>query len=142
MINDAARAIIQDSEGLRLEAYRCPAGRWTIGYGHTGDVKEGDRITRHQAEVILELDLERFEVGVDKLAPGANANQFGAMVSLAFNVGLNAFARSSVLREHLAGRHHAAAVGFSSWVRGGGRVLPGLVRRRAREAALYLEPIQ
>lgn len=142
IIGDAGRQIIQDSEGLRLEAYRCPAGRWTIGYGHTGDVSEGDRITRHQAEAILEYDLQTFEAGVGKLAPKANQNQFSAMVSLAFNIGLGAFAKSGVLKAHLAGQHLNAAVEFGRWTRGGGKVLPGLVTRRAREAALYLEAIQ
>lgn len=142
IINDKARAIIQESEGLRLEAYRCPAGRWTIGYGHTGDVVEGHRITRHQAEEILEYDLSTFEEGVGKLAPRANGNQFSAMVSLAFNIGLGAFAKSEVLKAHLAGQHLLAAAAFSRWTRGGGKQLPGLVTRRAREAALYLEAIQ
>lgn len=142
IINDKARQIIKESESLRLEAYKCPAGIWTIGYGHTGDVSDGQRITAHQAEAILEFDLSSFEEGVGKLAPKANANQFSAMVSLAFNVGLTAFAKSTLLKEHLAGRHMNAAVEFGKWTHGGGKVLPGLVKRRAREAALYLEAIQ
>lgn len=142
IINDRARQIVMDSESLRLEAYKCPAGRWTVGYGHTGDVKEGDRITRHQAEAILEYDLSTFEEGVRKLAPQSNGNQFSAMVSLAFNIGLGAFAKSTLLKEHLAGRHLNAAVEFGKWTYGGGQKLPGLVTRRAQEAALYLEAIQ
>lgn len=142
IINDKARQIIKDSESLRLDAYRCPAGVWTIGYGHTGDVAEGQRITPHQAEAILEVDLDKFELGVGALAPKANANQFSAMVSLAFNIGLTAFGKSTLLKEHRAGRHLNAAVEFGKWTHGGGKVLPGLVKRRAREAALYLEAIQ
>jgi lysozyme len=139
IINDAGRKIIMDAEGVRLKAYKCPAGVWTIGYGHTGDVKDGDSITMHWAETILEYDLQRFEEGVGKLAPGASANEFSAMVSLAFNIGLSAFEKSTVLKEFRAGRKLNAANAFEAWVRGGGRVLPGLVRRRAAEKKLFLE---
>ncbi len=141
IINDRGRQIILEFEGCRLTAYRCPAGVWTIGAGHTGDVKEGDVITKHQAEVILEHDLERFEQAVMRLAPKSSANEFSALVSLSFNIGIAALERSSLLRAHNAGCRHAASLGFSKWVRGGGKVLPGLVRRRAAEAALYLEAV-
>ncbi len=137
--NDAGRQIIVDAEGMRLAAYKCPAGVWTIGVGHTGDVKEGDTITRHQAEVILEFDLTRFEQAVTRLAPKANGNQFSAMVSLAFNIGIGAFEKSGLLKAHLAGQHRNAAIEFARWVHGGGKVLPGLVKRRAAEAVLYLQ---
>lgn len=140
-INDAGRAIIKDNEGLRLDAYLCPSGVPTIGYGHTGDVKLGDRITEHQADVILELDLERFEEGVAEVAPSANQNQFSAMVSFAFNVGLKAFVGSALLRAFLAGQLSAAASQFDRWVHGGRKVLPGLVKRRAAEKALFLTPM-
>lgn len=142
MIRDRALEIIKAAEGLRLTAYRCPAGVWTIGYGHTGDVREGQTITAHQADAILDVDLDHFERAVDRLAPGANANQRGALVSLAFNIGVKALEGSALLRLHRAGDHVGAAVAFSRWVRGGGKVLPGLVKRRAAEAALYLEPVQ
>ena len=69
-----------------------------------------------------------------------NANQFGAMCSLAYNIGLGHFLGSSVLRFHRVGEHHQAAAAFADWDKGGGRSLPGLVRRRAAEAALYLTP--
>lgn len=141
IINDAGRQLIVDAEGLSLTAYRCPAGVWTIGYGHTGDVKEHDRITVHQAEVIFEFDLKRFEEGVTELAPGANANQFSALVSLAFSIGLRALEASTLLKEFKAGRLNSAAEQFSRWVYGNGRVLPGLVKRRAAERALFLEQV-
>ena len=139
IINDAGRQIIMDAETLQLEAYRCPAGVWTVGYGHTGDVQPGDRVTEHQAEVILEFDLKRFEEGVTKLAPRVNANQFSALVSLAFNIGLGALAKSTLLKEANAGRVLNAANEFGKWVHGGGKVLPGLVKRRAAERALFLQ---
>jgi len=137
--NLAGRKIVMDAEGLRLKAYLCPAGKLTIGYGHTGDVEAHHVITQHQAEAILEVDLDRFELGVSKLAPGANTNQFSAMVSLAYNIGLKAFEGSAFLREFKAGHLSAAAEQFSRWVRGGGKVLPGLVKRRAAERALFLQ---
>ena len=141
IINDAGRKLVTEAEGLRLDAYRCPAGIWTIGYGHTGDVKEGDRITLHQAEVILEFDLKRFEEGVTKLAPGANANQFSALVSLAFSIGLEAFKGSTLLKEFKAGRVNNVAEQFTRWVFSKGKVLPGLVKRCAAGRALFLEQV-
>jgi lysozyme len=138
VINDAGRAIVMAHESLRLEAYTCPAGKWTIGYGHTGDVKPGDRITAHQAEAVLDVDLMRFEMAVEQLAPGANANQFSALVSFAFNVGIEALEESALLKKFNAGAPLAAAAEFAKWVHAGGQVLPGLVKRRAAEAALFL----
>lgn len=139
--NDAGRDIIKRFEGLRLKAYRCPAGVWTIGYGHTGDVEEGMVITKHQAETILEFDLERFERAVARLAPKANHNQFSALVSFAFNVGIGALEKSILLRRFNQGFVHAAADEFRKWTRAGGKVLPGLVKRREAERQLFLTPM-
>lgn len=139
IINDAGRAIIMQYEGCRLEAYDCPAGVCTIGYGHTGDVKPGDKITHHQAEVILEFDLQKFEAEVSRLAPKANGNQFSAMVSLAFNIGVAAFSKSTLLKEFNAGRLLNAANEFERWNKAGGKILPGLVKRRAAEKALFIQ---
>lgn len=140
-INSAGLDLIKSFEGLRLSAYRCPAGVWTIGYGHTGpDVKTGQHITPAEAEALLRGDLDRFESGVNSFLDAAPTtdNQFAAMVSLAFNIGLGAFQRSTVLRQHKAGNRQRAAAAFLMWVKGGGRTLPGLVRRRTAERALYL----
>ena len=139
IVGDAGRQLIQEAEGLRLVAYRCPAGVWTIGYGHTGDVHEGDRVTRHQAEVILEYDLTKFEQAVTRLAPKATANQFSACVSLAFNIGIEAFSKSTLLKELNAGRIQNAAEQFAFWRLAAGQVQPGLVKRRAAERALFLQ---
>mgnify|MGYP000169639711 CR=1 FL=1 len=140
--NAAGIEIIKSEETLQLTAYKCAAGKWTIGYGHTEDVKPGDKITEHQADVLLEYDLERFERAVERLAPGVNANQFSALVSFAFNVGEAALERSSLLKKIKQNAPKAAALEFDKWVYGGGKKLPGLVRRRAREAKLFLEPVQ
>ncbi|WP_310534593.1 lysozyme [Novosphingobium sp.] len=137
-IGAAGLALIKEFEGLELKAYLCPAKVWTIGYGSTGPhVTPGQVITEAQADVLLQSDLDRFEDAVAKAAPGATQAQFDAMVSLAFNIGIGAFGKSSVLRLHKAGDHRAAAEAFALWNKGGGRVLPGLQRRRAKEADLY-----
>src|SRR5262245_6586870 len=94
--NDAGVALIKRYEGLSLKAYRCPAGALTIGYGHTGDVEEGDVITEEAAEELLRQDLRVFETGVERFVTvKLNDNQFAALVSFVFNVGLGAFARST-----------------------------------------------
>lgn len=137
-INAAGLALVKQFEGLRLKAYLCPANVWTVGYGSTTNVKQGMVITEAEAEALLRDDLERFEAGVDRLAGEATDNQFSAMVSLAFNIGLGAFERSTVLKRHKLGNHMGAANAFLLWNRGGGKILKGLVRRREAERALYL----
>jgi lysozyme len=141
-LNPAGFDLIKQFEGLRLEAYRCPAGVWTIGYGHTGDVREGMKITEHQADPILDVDLDIFERGVKSmLTVPLNENQFSALVSLAFNIGLGAFRDSTLLKRVNAGLPNAAAKEFSRWVHAKGKVLPGLVSRREAEAKLFLKPV-
>lgn len=137
-IGPAGLALIKSFEGCRLTAYRCPAGVWTIGYGSTGaHVREGMTISPERAEALLRGDLARFEAAVAKAVPAATQNQFDAMVSLAFNIGVAAFAKSTVARKAKAGDHAGAAAAFSLWNKAGGKVLPGLTRRRAAEAELY-----
>lgn len=137
-INRAGLDLIKRWEGCKLTAYKCPAGIWTVGYGSTGPhVRPGMTITQDQADELLRSDLRRFEDGVAEAAPNANDDQFSAMVALAFNIGLAGFQKSTVLRKHLAGDHAAAAQAFALWNKAGGKVLRGLVNRRADEAALY-----
>lgn len=131
--------LIKQFEGCRLTAYRCPADVLTIGYGHTGpDVTEGLRITPQQAEALLRGDLARFEDGVRRHAGAATQDQFDALVSFAFNVGIGALAGSTLLKRHKAGDKARAANEFLRWNKAGGIVLPGLTRRRAAERRLYL----
>jgi lysozyme len=137
-MNDAGIELIKSFEGLRLKAYRCSAGVLTIGYGHTSGVTEGQEIDEAEAERLLREDIAEFEAGVLRVATDPTPNQFSAMVSLAFNIGLAAFGRSTVLRKHNAGDHADAAEAFMLWNKAGGRVLQGLIRRRAAERALYL----
>ena len=145
-MNVDARGIIliKSFEGLRLNAYPDPGtggAPWTIGYGHTGpDVYRGLKITEAQAEDLLRKDLAKFERGVDRLIAGSFTSQpqFNAFVSLAYNIGLGGFQRSSVLRHHRAGNKLRAAASFLMWVKAAGRTLPGLVRRRNAERRMYL----
>lgn len=137
-INKAGFDLIRQFEGLRLKAYLCPANVWTIGYGSTGPhVKPGMVITREQADDLLMRDLERFERGVAELAPKATDNQFSALVSFSFNVGLAALKSSTLLKLHNAGDHNGAQAQFGRWTKAAGKTLPGLVKRREAEAKLY-----
>lgn len=131
--------LIKSFEGKKLTAYVCPAGILTIGFGSTGPhVKKGMTITEAEAERLLCEDLERFEAAVEKHTRGhATDNQFDALVSFAFNVGTEALRTSTLLRKHMEGDYAGAAAQFGRWNKGGGRVLAGLTRRRAAEAALY-----
>lgn len=137
-INLEGLRLIKESEGLRLDSYRDPVGILTVGYGSTGPhVKEGMRITLDAAEMLLKEDLRRFERCVQEACPKATDNQFAAMVSLAFNIGCDAFKRSTLVKLHNQGKHRLAQAQFARWIFAKGRKLPGLVTRRAREAKLY-----
>lgn len=134
--------LIQQFEGFRDAAYRDPVGIWTIGFGFTKGVKEGDRMTLMEASVRLRTELAEYEQGVLSactLAP--NQNQFDALVCFAFNVGVAGMKRSSVIKAHNRGDFQAAARAFGLWNKAGGKVWPGLTRRRAAEGALYLMPM-
>ncbi|KPF66129.1 hypothetical protein IP84_17095 [beta proteobacterium AAP99] len=137
-INAAGIALIKHFEGFRDTAYKCPADVWTIGYGFTKGVKPGDRMTEAEATTRLELEVGEFAQSVwDACTVKPTDNQLAAMTALAFNIGKTAFQRSSVLRRHNERRFDAAAEAFAMWNKAGGKVLPGLVRRRAAEAQLY-----
>lgn len=138
-----AVGLIAESEGLRLKAYRCPAGVWSIAYGETQGVKPGDTCTKEQADRWLLEDLQERAGAVGAMCTiDPSPAELGAMVSLAYNIGLEAFRKSTVLRQHNAGNRQAAARAFGLWnkarVDGVLTELPGLTARRAREAALYL----
>lgn len=139
-INAAGLNIIRTCEGCKLKAYPDPGtggAPWTIGYGSTFNVTPGMVITQDEAEARLINDLRHFEQGVQKLAPTATDNQFSAMVSLAFNIGLANFGGSTLLKRHNAGKYDAAKAEFAKWTHAAGHVLPGLVKRRGLEADLY-----
>jgi len=142
-------AIIKEFESLKLTAYLCPAKVWTIGWGHTKGVREGDRITLEQAEALLADDLAGFERDVEELVRvPVTDNQFSALVSFAFNVGSDmnhddiaqGLGDSTLLRKLNAGDTAGAAAEFLRWNRAGGKVLSGLTRRRKAERELFLTP--
>ena len=140
-INAEGLALIKSFEGCRLTAYRCPANVWTIGYGSTAGVKAGQTITQAEAEALLRKDLLRFEVGVEiAVEVPLTDNQFAALVSFAFNVGLGALKSSTLLARLNARNYSEAAAQLDRWNKASGRVLAGLVRRRAAEKALFLKP--
>lgn len=134
--------IIKDFEGLRLKAYKCSAGVWTIGYGHTSGVKEGDVITKEQAEKYLKKDVISFENTVNGVVKvKLNQNQFDALVSLVFNIGSGAFKKSTLLKKLNAGDYDGASEQFLVWVKAGGQTLKGLVNRREQERALFRKEV-
>jgi len=145
MINQASLNLIKDFEGFRATTYRDPVGVLTIGYGTTAAAKVGispqlgQTITREAGERYLLTAVNKFAEDISRhMTRTATANQFGAMVSLAYNVGPGAFRKSSVLRKFNAGDIEGAANAFLLWNKAGGKVLPGLVRRRAAERDLFL----
>ncbi|OQS37343.1 lysozyme [Chromobacterium haemolyticum] len=135
--------LIQQFEGLRLKAYQDAVGVWTIGYGHTGpNVTPGLVITQAQADALLARDLSRFETGVTRLVQvPLNQNQFDALVSFSYNLGLGSLQNSTLLRLLNQRDYAGAAAQFPRWNKAGGKVLPGLTRRRAAEQALFLQPV-
>ena len=130
--------VIKEFEGCRLKAYKCPADVWTIGYGHTDGVKEGDEITQQEADRLLASDVELFSTGVQRLvASDINRNQLGALTSFAFNVGLGNLRHSTLLKLVNAEKFTEAADQFARWNKAAGKPLKGLTKRRESEAKLY-----
>lgn len=130
--------LIKRHEGFRANAYRCPADVWTIGYGHTRGVNNGDVITKEQGERFLRQDLQEAEQAVNSQGLVLNQNQFDALVSFVFNVGHGNFSRSTLLRKLKVNTNDPTiSYEFSRWKHGGGKVLPGLVKRRKEESEFY-----
>jgi len=143
IINQATLDLIKGFESLRLTAYQDVAGIWTIGWGHIKGVRPGMQITEEQAEDALRDDLEVAETFVDGATSDVmtSDNQFGAMVSLCFNIGTGNFRTSTVLKQHRAKNYPAAADAFLMWdkahVDGQLEEVPGLAKRRIMERKLY-----
>jgi lysozyme len=136
-----AASFVAQFEGLSLAAYKCPAGVLTIGYGHTGaDVYEGQTITKDEALELLGADLaSHFRDIAGMITADVTENQCIALVSFAFNVGASNFRRSSVCKNLNRGAVFQAAESFLLWNRAGGKVLPGLSRRRNAERRMFLK---
>ena len=130
--------IIKQYEGLKLEAYLCPAGIPTIGYGHTRGVKLGQKISAAQAEVFLDRDYEEAEDAVKRLITvPLTDNQLGALTSFVFNLGEGRLLGSTLRRKLNSGDYKGAAAEFDKWVYSGGKKLNGLIARRAAERKLF-----
>ncbi len=129
--------LIKSFEGCRLSAYKCPAGVWTIGYGHTGNVCKGMAITQEKAEALLREDLVKFELKVSKYGPQYewNQNEFDALVSFAYNIG-----SIDQLTDRGRRSREAIAEKILQYNKANGKALNGLVRRRKEERALFLTP--
>lgn len=139
-IGQAGIDLIKQYEGCRLTAYKCPAGVWTIGYGHTGsDVKDGLTITPVKAEQLLKADLAKFEKHVQNFDSKYhwNQNEFDALVSFAFNVG-----SINQLTANKTRTKAQIAQAMLLYNKANGKVLPGLTKRRQAERQLFLTPVQ
>lgn len=142
-ISKAGLNLIKEFEGIRLESYKCPAGIWTLGIGHTSaagppKVEPGMRITVQEAYDILNRDLDQYEAAVNKYVKvPLTQNQFDALVSFVYNVGVGAFQKSTLLKKLNAGQYNAVPGELMKWTKAGGKELAGLVRRRRAEAALW-----
>lgn len=142
-ISEKGRHLIHSFETCKLDAYPDPGSRdgtpWTIGWGSTGpDIRRGVRWTQEECDARFAQDIAKYEKAVDRATGGrANQNEFDAMVSLCYNIGIAAFQRSTVLRKHLAGDKKNAARAFLLWNKNDGKVMRGLTRRRLAEADLY-----
>ena len=134
--------LIKQFEGLRLEAYQCSAGVWTIGFGHTGsDVYKGLTITQEKAENLLKIDLTIHCNNISKLVKvKLNQNQFDALVSFEFNIGYGNLSSSTLLKLLNKGDYMGAANQFERWVYAGGKVSEGLKKRRKAEMSLFTAP--
>ena len=129
---------IIEFEGCKLTAYKCPAGVWTIGVGHTKGVKQGQTITKAQAMTLLKGDLLPCENYVNNLGVYKTQGQFDALVDFCFNLGTGALGRSTLLKFIRQGKAEQYIRGeFAKWVKSGGKTLAGLVKRRAWEADRY-----
>ena len=131
--------LIKSFEGLRLEAYLDSVDVPTIGYGHTRKVQLGQTITAEQAESFLMEDIHEFELAIQRLVyVPLSQNQFDAIVSFTFNVGIGNLKRSTLLKKLNAGNIAGAANEFNKWVYAGKEKLKGLVKRRDKERLLFI----
>ena len=130
--------LIKHFEGCELYAYKCPAGVWTIGYGHTKGVEPGMQITDEDAHNMLVEELVEYESYINKLVTvGLNQNQFDAMVSWVYNLGSANLQASTLLKVLNAGQYGEVPAQMLRWNKAGGKVLEGLTRRRQAEADLF-----
>jgi len=145
-LNKAGADLIKSFEGCKLKAYQCSAKKWTIGYGNTffedgTPVKIGDAITQDKAEKMFALIADEFASKVAKLVTSnVTPNQFGSLVSFAYNCGVVNLQKSTLLKKvNVNPNDPTIRAEFMKWNRAGGKVLAGLTRRREAEANLYFQ---
>ena len=137
-ISQEGLSLIKKFEGLRLKAYKCSANVLTIGYGHTGGVKETDKITLEEADSLLEKDIAKFEEYVsDNVIVKLNQSQFDALVAWTFNLGPGNLRESTMLKKLNNQEYESVPFEMRRWNKAGGKTLDGLIRRRNAEALLF-----
>lgn len=130
---------LKEYENCRLTSYVCPAGVWTVGWGHTRTAYEGQHISQKQADDLLAADVREFELAVDMAVQvDLRQQQFDALVCLAFNIGAHGFAKSTLVKKLNTGDYLAAAMEFQRWSLISGKRSKGLLRRRFKTASLFL----
>ena len=138
-ISEKGINLIKKFEGLRLEAYLDSVDIPTIGYGHTRGIKLGQTITQEQADAFLEEDIHEFELAIQRLVHvNLTQNQFDALVSFTFNLGIGSLKQSTLLKKLNAGDITGAANEFNRWTYAGGKKLTGLVKRRSAERLMFI----
>ena len=131
-------SLIKKFEGCKLEAYKCSAGVWTIGYGHTTGVKEGDVCTQEEAEKLLRGDIFKFEEYVqDSVKVDLDQSQFDALVCWTYNLGVGNLRSSTMLKKLNEGDYKSVPFEMRRWNKAGGKTLDGLIRRRQAESLLF-----
>ena len=137
-ISQEGLSLIKKFEGCRLEAYYCSGGVLTIGYGHTGGVKESDTITQEEAEKLLRADVFKFEEYVeDNVMVELDQGQFDALVAWTFNLGPGNLRESTMLKKLNNADYESVPFEMRRWNKAGGKTLDGLIRRRNAEALLF-----
>ena len=139
-VGEKGLALIKESEGLRLKAYKCPAGVLSVGFGHTGkDVVAGMEISESRAVALLKQDLRVAEVYLNSLGINFSQNAFDSLCSFIYNLGVGAFSKSTLRKKIVAKADDEAITDeIVKWVNAGGKPLIGLKRRRVKEANLFL----
>ena len=138
-VGEKGLALIKESEGLRLKAYKCPAGVWSIGYGTTNGVTPGMEISESRAVALLKQDLRVAETYLNSLCINFSQNQFDALASWIYNLGVGSFSKSTLRKKIVAKADDEAITDeIVKWVNAGGKPLIGLKRRRVKEANLFL----
>ena len=137
-ISKEGLSLIKKFEGCELEAYKCPAGVWTIGYGHTKDVKEGDKINKEEADYLLQEEMIEYESYInDFVEVPLNQNQFDALCSWVYNLGPTNLKNSTMLRVLNEEKYADVPQEIKRWNKAGGEVLDGLIKRREAEAKMF-----